>query len=124
MKIVMSGITRIVILTQNYAIKLPRVNYGWMKFVEGIYCNLSEAKNWKWDNQNERLCPTLFSFAGLINVMPRVKICTSEQEIKEIPNNEWTDWKPDNYGYYKGKLVCIDYPWRRIKIRNRIIKEE
>lgn len=119
MRINRNGITRIVLLTKNYAIKLPRWNYGWMKFIEGIYSNLSEQQCWK-ATQSEHLCPVLYCFGGFLSIMPRVEICETEEEIKTIPNEEGEDRKPDNYGIYKGKVVCVDYPYHRIKLYNRM----
>lgn len=36
------GITRCVMITRKYAIKVPRIRYGWFKFIAGVYANLSE----------------------------------------------------------------------------------
>jgi hypothetical protein len=113
------GVTRIVILTKNYAIKLPRLNYGWMNFVQGVYCNLSERQCWN-ATKSEYLCPTLFSFLGFINIMPRVLVCKSEYEIDSIPNEEGEDRKTENYGRYEDRIVCVDYPYHRIKLYQRI----
>jgi len=52
--------------------------------------------------------------------MPRVEICTTEEEIKSIPNEEGEDRKPINYGIYKDRVVCVDYPYHRIKLYNRL----
>ena len=114
-----TGITRLVILTERYAIKIPRMNYGWMKFIEGIYSNLSEYQCWR-ACESHYLCPVLFSFAGFFNIMPRLKICETEEEIKSIRKVRYEDRKPSNYGYHKGKIVCVDYPYHRIKLHNRL----
>lgn len=114
MKIIQTGITRVVFLTKNYAIKVPRWHYGWANFIAGIYSNLSETQCWK-ATKSEHLCPILFSFGGFIVIMPRIKICKTESEITSIPNEEGIDRKPDNYGYYFNKVVCVDYPYHRIK---------
>lgn len=47
--------------------------------------------------------------------MPRIKICQTEDEIINIPNEIDDDRKPSNYGYYKGKVVCVDYPFYKIE---------
>lgn len=114
------GVTRIVILTSKYAIKIPRIDYGWMKFIEGIYSNLSEHNCWINVKNDKLLCPTLYSFGGLFNVMPRIKICETEEEIKSIRKVKYEDRKPINYGYYNGRIVCVDYPYHRIKLENRL----
>lgn len=110
MHISQDGITRVVILIGRWAIKIPRVNYGWGKFVEGIENNRSERKYWKESKSNE-VCPTLFSLWGLLNIMPRVRVCETKEEIECIPLDDWLDRKPDNLGYLNGKVVWIDYPY-------------
>ena len=108
------GVTRIVYLTKKYAIKLPRIRRGWMMFIQGMYSNLSENQCWS-VCQGEYLCPVLFSFGGLILVMPRIEICKTEEDIISIPNEEGEDRKPINYGFYENRVVCVDYPYHRIK---------
>lgn len=108
------GITRIVVLVGRWAIKLPRWNYGWGKFVEGVTNNRSEWAYWRKTKSNE-VCPTLFSFWGLFNIMPRVRICESKEEIECIPLDDWLDRKPDNLGHYKEKIVWVDYPYHITK---------
>jgi hypothetical protein len=120
MKIVKTGITRIVFLTKRYAIKVPRWNYGWANFISGMYSNLSEAQCWN-ATRSEYLCPILFSLGGLVVIMPRVQICETEEEIISIPKEEGIDRKPDNYGYHFNRVVCVDYPYHRIK---SLIKHE
>lgn len=114
-----NGVTRLVITTKNYAIKFPRVNYGWMKFIEGIHCNLSEKVCWD-ITKSKDLCPVIFSFLGIIMVMPRVEVCKNENEILSIPLVPGEDRKHSNYGVYNGNLVCIDYPYHRIKLNNKL----
>ena len=113
-KINQSGVTRIVFLIGKYAIKMPRVKYGWRHFIQGVYSNLSEHECWN-VSKSEWLCPVLFSFAGFILVMPRIKICKTDDELNNYPKEEGDDYKPINYGYYNGKIVCVDYPYHRIK---------
>ena len=120
MKINRVGVTRLVILTENYAFKFPRITYGWYFFIQGIYSNLSEYKCWEAVKtiNDKNLCPTLYSFAGFMNVMPRIEICTTYEQIADYPHDEdglRHDHKPQNYGYHKGNLVCVDYPYYKIK---------
>lgn len=118
MRIERSGITRLVFLTKKYVIKVPRINYGWEKFVEGVFSNLSERNCWR-ITRSEYLCPVLFCVGGFFSVMPRVEICKNEEDIIGILNEEGEDRKPDNYGWYEGRIVCVDYPYHRIKKYNR-----
>lgn len=112
------GVTRVVLLTKKYAIKFPRINYGWMKFIEGIHANLSEYHCWK-ITKSKHLCPVFYCFAGLFSVMPRVEIYRTEDQISGIPREDGEDRKPDNYGSYQERSVCVDYPYHRIKLHNR-----
>lgn len=90
------------------------MNYGWMKFIEGVHSNLSEADCWKAVKNETLLCPVLFSFGGFILIMPKVKVCTNMVQLP-VDTEMNADVKPDNYGYYKGFVVAIDYPYYRIK---------
>lgn len=121
MKLIRTGSTRIVVLTKNYAIKFPRLHWSWNNFITGLYCNMSEAQQWK-DLHSDIIafelekyfCPVLFSFAGLILIMPKAKVCTKESQLEKIHHQPGEDIKPDNYGYLGEKLVCIDYAYHRI----------
>ncbi len=117
-KINHQGITRVVLITGNYAIKFPRITKGWSMLIQGIYCNLSEANCWNmncFDGQTHpMLCPVKFSFMGFILVMPYVSICQNKDELpEEIDPGE--DRHHRNYGWYMGRVVCVDYPFHRIK---------
>lgn len=115
MKISRNGITRIVVITKNYAIKFPRLNYGWKKFIEGMCCNMSESECWA-ATKSEHLCPVVYSWAGFFLVMKRVEILKENDEIPKVHlEGDGTDHKPDNYGWLDGKIVCVDYPYYRIK---------
>lgn len=129
MKISSSGSTRFVLLTKKYAIKLPRMNYGWRKFCEGLLANMQEYDVWRW-NKSDLLCPVLRCFGGFISIMPRCDVDRHESEIRNSPpvkdiieaeqeqNIRYKKWidagyggddKCDNYGYLNGRLVKIDY---------------
>lgn len=115
MRLVRTGITRGVLVTRRYAIKFPRIRYGWKKFIEGINCNLSENEVWN-VTRSEYLCPVLFHWAGFILVMPKVEILKKEEEIPSIHLSEpGSDPSSNNYGVHNGKIVCIDYPYHRLK---------
>lgn len=114
MKFNRQGVTRIVLLTRRYAIKFPRIFKGWKWFIQGVYSNMSEAECWR-AAQSPYLCPVLFSFAGLILIMPKIPICKIEDELRNVPREPGEDRKPINYGYYDERIVCVDYPYHRIK---------
>lgn len=138
MKLIKTGVTRWVFLTQKYAIKLPRPDYGWRLFVEGIRANLNEQEFYNIakipDNQLSKalphICPILWvSWGSWIIIMPRcepliiglVKFETRTGDIRhQLLSNSARecflvmeklvgDHKDDNYGIYNGKVVMLDY---------------
>lgn len=115
MRINKIGITRTVILTKKYAIKIPKTSNGWKRFIEGLCSNMSENQCWN-SCKSEHLCPVLFSFAGFVLVMPKIKMLDKNSEIPKIHTTEpGSDLNYNNYGYWNGKVVCVDYPYHRIK---------
>ncbi|MEX2017558.1 MAG: hypothetical protein WD876_03735 [Candidatus Pacearchaeota archaeon] len=123
MKII-KGCSRIVFVTSKYAFKFPNPFYKgkirWGNLVSGVYCNLSEKAHWKICKNIEKgkeLCPVKFSFAGILLIMPRVHILTGEEKYLldfMKPAEDGEDRKPENYGVYQNRLVCVDYPYHRI----------
>lgn len=119
MKINQQGITRVVVLIGRYAIKFPRVTRGWSMLIQGIFSNLSEANCWRnncfdGNDGHPGLCPVKFSFMGFILIMPRVEILSDESELPQA-EDLGEDRKAINYGRYMGRVVCVDYPFHRIK---------
>jgi hypothetical protein len=108
------GITRTVVLTRRYAIKLPSLRGGsrgprsflW-SLTSGIQANLSE---WEWSGM-PGVCPVLFSAWGLVNVYPRCELLADDAVVDydAIGFPYRTDNKPDNVGYLDGRLVWVDY---------------
>lgn len=116
------GITREVILTRRYAIKVPKLIYGWHKFLCGLLANMQEvefgaSRNIDGDHM-EGLCPVLFFLpGGWLLVMPRVELLTDvewsafdakafcEREHYTIP----AEFKQDSFGKLRGQIVAIDY---------------
>ncbi len=112
-----TGMTRMVFLTKNHAIKIPRV-LGYSKFygllssiLTGWDANRTEYV-WSKYNKIEELCPVKFSILGsLLIVMPRCKLIT-EHEFKTIEkstNFHGYEHKQASYGWLEGKLMIIDY---------------
>ncbi len=121
MKIIRTGYTRIVILAGCLAFKIPNFLYDYRCFLWGLLNNHSEAKVSKINTLKDRVCPVLFHLPlGLLVVMPRVDILTDDEYQR---NREYIDKmlivsddcvisaesKSDSFGYYKGKIVVIDY---------------
>lgn len=123
MNINKTGSTRIVILTKKFAIKIPR--FGDMEyFISGMLSNLRERRLHK--ECPNYFCPVLFSIPGLLLVMPRVKTlekaptmvhafmfdlfhdCNNRNREAQIARG-YCEYAYVNYGFYKGKVVAIDY---------------
>lgn len=119
------GCTRTVFLTRRYAIKIPRLNYGWRLFLQGLLCNMQEVHfNTMKDN---RMAPILYYvWGGWMLIMPRCKEL-SKRDFEEMdftrfqplePNkcnmlastfNVPVELKLDSFGWYEGRIVAIDY---------------
>ncbi len=122
MKLDWRGGSRLVILTKNYAIKIPKFTYTWEHFIKGILSNLREIKLYKlilkgdkhWIDVAEYFAPIVWSsWGGFIVVMIRAdtsKVKTKDilllQKMLKYLVNDLTD---DNIGKINNKVVCIDY---------------
>jgi hypothetical protein len=112
MRYVGTGITRHVLLVRSVVVKLPRINYGWEKFLQGLLANIQENKTHHYSNGiHDMLCPVLFSFAGIIHVQKRAERTFIEAEMSEltIPDAIKGDDKAGNWGILNGKVVKLDY---------------
>ena len=111
-----NGITREVFLTRRYAIKIPRVVYGWKMFLCGLLANMQErtfaAAGWP------ELCPVVFALpGGWLVVMRRAESLTDEEwrsfdpaTFCERPNYVVPcEFKQDSFGKLDGRIVAIDY---------------
>ena len=117
MTIKTNGITRLVFLTNNYAIKIPNPFNNHVNFLSGCYANWKERmyyKQWKQSNYylKDLVVPTLYcSLFGLLAVQYRCDKLNRELDEDEedtfIVITE--DIKSENFGYYNSTLVCIDY---------------
>lgn len=108
------GSSRTVILTKNYAFKLPYIG-RWRNFLWGLLANMQEVD---FNTLNdERLAKVIFHLpAGFLVVMKRAEPLTTfnkkffaefcaKRKGLELP----TELKKDSFGYIDGKLVAIDY---------------
>lgn len=117
MRIIRTGISRTVILTRRYAIKVPSLRGGcgsgprgrlW-SFAHGILANLSERE---WSDTPD-VCPVLWCLLGLVNIYPRCE--PLPEPCGEIDYDAIGivgpagDKKPDNLGLLDGRIVWIDY---------------
>lgn len=72
------GVTREVFLVGQWAIKVPRMCYGWRSFLQGLLANLQEVDFWstRWPT----LCPVLFAIpGGWLVVMRRARPLTDQE---------------------------------------------
>lgn len=113
------GITRRVWLIGPYAIKFPRIRYGWNKFLRGLLSNMTEAVMSPVADEYA-LAPTLFSiWGGWMNIQRRCEPLTDEEwdsiDRDDIPpcDVRWgdmdCDFKRDNFGTLNGRIVLLDY---------------
>lgn len=109
-----SGITRIAWLIGPYAIKVPNVRYGWGNFLRGLLSNMQEAR-FSPMSDTFHLAPVLFSLrGGWLNVQRRCAPLSDEQWVLlEGEGGRWKDFecdfKRDNFGFLKGRVVLLDY---------------
>ena len=113
--IVRRGITRTVLLTGRWAVKVPslRAHDDGLRgvlgsFARGVLANLSET-DW---SGSPGVCPVRWSFLGLVNVYRRCEPVTwepTEEEYRQIGFLGPVDPKPHNVGLLNDRLVWIDY---------------
>jgi hypothetical protein len=112
------GITRTVLLTKRYAIKVPRLydckgHKAWT-FVRGWSANMSEVDWSYYVEAKDQVCPVIKTFlGGLINVYPRAEVCTdddvAEANWEKLTFKTPSDRKATNFGWLNGKFVWLDY---------------
>ncbi len=111
------GLTRTVLLTRRWAIKVPSMRaHG-----EGVSGVLWSVSRGLLANQSERthshvpgVCPVRWSLAGIVNVYPRCAPVTeelTEADYDAIGFIGPMHRKAANVGYLDGTLVYIDYDW-------------
>lgn len=117
MKIDIKGTTRIVFVFKNFVIKIPNFTHCHQHFLQGCYANWSErqfCKSFKGvENIIWRVAPSYWcSWFGLFQIQakcePKLEHLTKE-EVEEFKDLHGGDYKKENFGWYKGRLVCLDY---------------
>lgn len=115
MKLIKKGITRWVLLTDNYAIKFPSPAYKLRFLVNGFLCNRDEIR--KTRTGSVGICPVKYVLLfGIISVMCRCRVLN----YGEIPLNILekhpaikigSELKEDSFGYMPktNELVSVDY---------------
>jgi len=110
------GVTRHVLLVGPYAIKVPRLNYGWGKFLTGLLCNMQERMMGTLGL--DALCPVVWSIpGGWCVVMRRARIMTDEEfdafdveAFLDRPDYSVpAERKSNSFGWLGDRIVAIDY---------------
>ncbi len=125
-----SGVTRFVICVGPFAIKLPRLEFGyngWRNFLHGLLANMTETEFSSY--LSGVVAPVLFSIAGgWAVIMPRAKPfekLDNESDDDFIARFDYlySQWlntpnalgvsmiekKPDSFGFINGQFLAIDY---------------
>lgn len=118
--ICLNGCTRIVFLVGRYAIKIPNFLYCHQHFLQGCYANWSErqfclsfkkvekTENFIWKVAYSYWC----GWFGLFQIQARCEPLERDLtgcEIMFYNDVCGGDNKKENFGWYQGRLVCIDY---------------
>lgn len=85
----------------------------------GLLANMQEREFSKIQDMSDKLCPVIFNIPlGFLIVMPKVQVLRegelSRKALEKFCtcNKNYTipaELKHDSFGYFKGKLVAIDY---------------
>lgn len=120
MQLVLTGVTRMVFLTRRYAIKVPRIDYGWFMFLTGLLSNIAEV-SFSVLAEEFHLCPCVWHIpGGWLNVQPRCRPLSDQEwaELNDPPEHEYSDKKwygmscdfqRANFGVLNNEIVLLDY---------------
>lgn len=119
MKIVRTGVTRTVILTRRYAVKVPSLRGGSSgarleSFCWGVLANRSERQWHDYEGWHGAVAPVVRSWlGGIVQVYPRCDPLLPETR-GPLPSLDPDpgDVKPDNFGIFHGRVVRVDYDMR------------
>ena len=116
-KLLRNGSTRWVFLINNLAFKIPSF-YSWKNFLCGLLANIQEVEFSKCVDIKDKLCPIYFYIPfGFLITMPRVRILEKDELSNDFLEKFCNDnkfkipaeLKHDSFGYFKNKLVAVDY---------------
>lgn len=112
------GVTRLVFRVGNYVVKIPNFTYNHLNFLNGCYSNWSERSYYKMFKNNleylNKVAPSRFcTWFGLIQIQDYCRPLErnlSSLELDYFKDVRGGESKPENFGIYKNKIVCLDYP--------------
>lgn len=113
------GVTRIVFIFDRFVIKIPNFLVQHNHFLHGCLANWNERYFYKrWNKTQFKLLnkavPSIFcSWFGLFQIQKRCEVLNRDLTLEEIEEYKYLhngDIKKENFGYYEGELVCLDYP--------------
>lgn len=116
-----NGITRTVLLTRRYAVKVPSFRghcEGGARgrlagFARGLLANQSESLWHSYEGWAGQVAPVLHSWlGGLVQVYPRCQPVPAGWAEFPSLEPEPGDRKPENFGLLNGRVVRIDYEMR------------
>lgn len=106
-------------LAPEFVVKIER------NMVQGMFCNVTEYRNWQnlryWNYLAPWLaeCITISEFG---NVLIQRRVNWSGRKRKDYPKQipfPFTDTKISNFGWIGDKFVCCDYAYLRIGFSNK-----
>ena len=110
------GTTRIVFIFRRFVVKIPNFTYSQQNFLKGCLANYNErwfCRKFKGIEDFESLViPSTFcSWFGIILIQKRAATIIDKSMLKDLDSfrKVCDDIKPQNFGMYKGRIVCIDY---------------
>lgn len=114
------GASRWVIKIGPLAFKFPYLTSGGSSFgiIHRFACGIknNRVEN-TYSTSLDDVCPVYYSLLGLVNIVPYCKPLTLE-EYEEVNYKKFVEReqyhipaedKPDSFGWYKGKIIAIDY---------------
>lgn len=115
---ILKGTNRIVLPIGRYVFKFANFTQGHLLFLHGCLANYRErwyCKKFK-DIEEPRfyskVCPSIWcSWFGIVQIQKRAEVLQRDLTKSEMLQfkDVCTDLKRENFGYYCGRLVCLDY---------------
>lgn len=116
MRYLSRGITREVFLVGRWAVKIPKVRYGWRLFLVGLLANISETEWSGFVDGATPPNPVVWSLpGGWLNVYRRASPFLGDADQVDV--SPFGDRKASNLGYVDGCLVVLDFDMSGREVR-------